>query len=36
MQPLVDALNETIDGMREDGTLAEISNRFFGMDISAA
>lgn len=36
MQPLIDAINEAIDGMREDGTLAEISNRFFGMDISAA
>lgn len=35
MRPLVDALNEAIVAMREDGTLAEISDRFFGMDISA-
>lgn len=31
---LLDAMNEAIEGMRADGTLAELSQRFFGTDIS--
>lgn len=31
---LLEAMNEAISGLREDGVLAELSTRFFGVDIS--
>lgn len=34
-QELVDAINEQLEAMREDGTLAEISKKWFGEDVSS-
>ena len=33
---LLSAMNDAIASLRESGTLAELSNEFFGMDISQA
>ena len=35
-ESLREAMNEAIDALRADGTLAQISNAYFGMDITAA
>lgn len=35
-ESLREAMNEAIDALRADGTLARISNAYFGMDITAA
>lgn len=35
-ESLVKAINEILDAARKDGRLAEISNRFFGMDMTKA
>ena len=35
-ESLLSAMNDAISALREDGTLSELSNEFFGMDISEA
>ena len=35
-ESLLSAMNDAIASLRESGTLAELSNEFFGMDISEA
>ena len=34
-ESLKDAINEALEGLREDGTLSEISIKYFGMDITS-
>jgi len=33
-EALVDAVDEALDTLRADGTLAEISEKYFGEDVS--